>query len=59
VLSVSDDGVGMPSDFSFAHSTSLGLSLVYTLVDQLDGALDIERDNGTMFRVHFAMEERQ
>jgi PAS domain S-box-containing protein len=59
VLSVSDDGVGMPSDFSLGHSTSLGLSLVYTLVDQLDGALDIERDNGTMFRVHFAMEERQ
>jgi PAS domain S-box-containing protein len=57
ILSVSDDGIGMPADFSFENSTSLGLSLVYTLVDQLEGSLDIDRGKGTTFRVRVPMEE--
>jgi PAS domain S-box-containing protein len=56
-LSVADDGVGMPANFSFEHSTSLGLSLVYTLVDQLEGTLDIEKGTGTKFLVRFPLEE--
>jgi PAS domain S-box-containing protein len=54
-LSVSDDGVGMPDNVDLKASTSLGLSLVYTLVDQLEGKLEIVRDRGTTFRVKFPM----
>jgi two-component sensor histidine kinase len=52
-LMVSDNGVGMPGTPDLKASSSLGLSLVYTLVDQLEGSLDIERDQGTTFRITF------
>jgi two-component sensor histidine kinase len=54
-FSVSDDGVGMPEDFDLKNSSSLGLSLVYTLVEQLEGEVEIVRDSGTRFRVTFPM----
>src|SRR4029453_5188798 len=36
-LVVSDNGVGLPADFSLVDSGSLGLRLVQILVDQLSG----------------------
>jgi hypothetical protein len=54
-ISVSDDGVGMPEKFELKDSPSLGLSLVHTLVEQLEGNLEILRDRGTTFRVTFPM----
>jgi PAS domain S-box-containing protein len=56
VLCVRDDGVGMPKGFDPGSSTSLGMSLVYTLLEQLEGNLDIESDRGTTFRLRFPME---
>jgi len=56
VLSVSDDGVGMRPGFDPAKSDSLGLWLVTTLVEQLDGRLEIYQERGTMFRIQFPME---
>lgn len=44
LLKVSDDGVGMPADFDYRNAKSLGLQLVMTLVEQLDGV--IRRDGG-------------
>jgi PAS domain S-box-containing protein len=52
-ISVSDNGTGMPENFDLNHSPSLGLSLVHTLVEQLEGHIDIVRDSGTTFRVAF------
>jgi PAS domain S-box-containing protein len=57
-FSVGDDGVGMPSGFDIDESTSLGMPLVHTLVEQLDGRLEIQSDAGTTFRVHFPMENQ-
>ncbi len=54
-FSVSDDGVGMPEKFELGSSSSLGLSLVHTLVEQLEGELDISHQGGTTFRVTFPM----
>jgi two-component sensor histidine kinase len=53
VLVVADDGIGLRSDYDPATSTSLGMLLVRTLVDQLDGQLTISRDSGMNFRVSF------
>ena len=36
---VRDDGVGMAEDFDLERDANLGLQLVSTLVDQLDGSL--------------------
>ena len=43
VVRVTDDGVGLPSDFDAESSSSLGLSIVRTLVGELGGSLRIDR----------------
>jgi PAS domain S-box-containing protein len=49
VLSISDNGIGIPEDLDIKNLDSLGLQLVTTLVDQLNGELKLIRDNGTKF----------
>jgi PAS domain S-box-containing protein len=57
VLSVSDNGVGIPEDLDIKGLDSLGLQLVTTLVDQLDGELELRRGNGTKFIIRFMATE--
>jgi two-component sensor histidine kinase len=52
-LIVSDDGVGLPGDLDFRDTESLGLQLVNTLVDQLEGIIEVDRNGGTAFRITF------
>ena len=58
VLSVSDNGVGIPEDLDIEDLESLGLQLVTSLVDQLDGELELKRDNGTEFTIRFTVKEK-
>lgn len=55
VLSVSDNGVGLPPDFDPAAASTLGLQLVMNLAGQLGGRLAWERgaEGGALFRVSF------
>ena len=53
VLTVSDDGVGFPEDLNFKETGSLGLQLVNTLSDQIDGELRLIKDGGTTFEITF------
>ena len=47
-----DDGVGLPPDFSLAETTSLGLSIVSTLVGELAGEISFgAREGGVGTRV--------
>ena len=57
-LSVSDNGVGIPEDLKIEDLDSLGLQLVTSLVDQLDGELELNRDNGTDFIIRFTVAEK-
>jgi len=50
-LVVSDNGAGLPPDFDFQKTDSLGLQLVSTLTDQLEGRIQLERGSGTTFRI--------
>lgn len=52
-LIVSDTGIGFPQDFDFENTTSLGMQLVNTLVQQLNGTLAIDRSNGSTFKIIF------
>jgi len=52
-LVVSDDGIGLQQDLDILNAESLGLQLVVTLVDQLRGAINLNRDVGTKFTVEF------
>ncbi len=59
VLTVSDNGVGMPQDFSLNKSGTLGLQLVAILADQLGGELKLEKNHGTKFIIKFAIPENK
>jgi len=52
-LIVSDKGVGIPDDGDRKDAKSFGLDLVYALVDQLDGHVEICGVNGTDVRIRF------
>ncbi len=54
-LIVSDDGIGISEKTDFENSETLGLQLVNTLVNQLDGELELKRDNGTKFTIRFTV----
>ncbi|MBU0602668.1 MAG: PAS domain S-box protein [Gammaproteobacteria bacterium] len=58
LLTVRDDGIGLPADFDITAIKSLGLQLVPLLVDQLHGGLDIGSGNcngpGAHFSVRFS-----
>ncbi|MBI5651882.1 MAG: GAF domain-containing protein [Chloroflexi bacterium] len=53
-LIVADDGIGFPADLDFRNTTSLGLQLVTTLVNQLNGRIELTREHGTQFTVIFS-----
>jgi two-component sensor histidine kinase len=57
VLAISDNGRGISKDLDIEKLDSLGLQLVTSLVDQLDGELAIKRDNGTEFTIKFRVTE--
>ena len=52
-LVISDDGVGMPDGFSILNSDTLGLQLVNTLVEQLDGEIRVENSGGIKYLITF------
>jgi PAS domain S-box-containing protein len=53
-LVISDDGVGFPEDVDFKNvDSSLGLQLVNSLVNQLDGSIELDRSKGTRFIIKF------
>ncbi len=53
VLTVSDDGVGFPKELDPPQETSMGLQLIHLLVEQLHGAMAIDREAGSRFTVSF------
>lgn len=52
-LIVRDNGRGFPESLDFRNTTSLGLQLVTTLVDQIDGNIELDRSRGTGFEISF------
>lgn len=52
-LILSDDGIGLPENLDVESNNSFGLLLIRTLVDQLNGTLEIIRKNGTKFIIRF------
>jgi two-component sensor histidine kinase len=58
ILIVSDNGIGIPQNLNIEDLNSLGLQLVTTLVNQLEGELEMKRNNGTEFTIRFAVTEK-
>ena len=53
VLAISDNGRGLPDDFEVENVDSLGLRIVESLVDQINGEMSIDRTQGTEFTIKF------
>ncbi|MCJ7499415.1 sensor histidine kinase, partial [bacterium] len=53
LLTVSDDGIGMPRNVDINKTKTLGMQLITVLVGQLGGTLKIKRREGTSFMINF------
>jgi PAS domain S-box-containing protein len=54
-LTISDNGIGIPENIDIEELDSLGLQLVTSLVDQLDGEIELKRNNGTELTMRFTV----
>ena len=54
ILTIGDNGIGLPQHLDWQGNQSLGLSLVYALAtEQLEGTLTVEPAEGAAFRLKF------
>lgn len=56
-LTVQDNGIGIDTEFNPESSNSLGLQLVHTLIDQIDGKISFEllKPHGTIVNISFVI----
>jgi PAS domain S-box-containing protein len=53
ILSINDDGIGFPEDIDIENTESLGMRIVTSLIEQIEGEIKLERENGTKFTITF------
>ncbi len=53
VLTVKDNGIGLPEDFDIKDNTSLGMYLIQSLSNQMNGTVEFSGENGTTVKVFF------
>jgi PAS domain S-box-containing protein len=53
MLTVADDGVGLPAQFDLRSADTVGMQIVHTLAEQLEAELEVTRRGGTTFRFGF------
>jgi len=56
VLTFRDDGVGLPEGIDLDHTETLGLQLITSLAQQIQGTITLDRGTGTGFRIEFGVE---
>ncbi|MEG3988990.1 PAS domain S-box protein [Microcoleus sp. S28C3] len=52
-LLVKDNGIGFPQNLDFRKTNSMGFQVVCTLTEQLEGNIELSRQNGTAFHLKF------
>jgi PAS domain S-box-containing protein len=52
-LTISDNGIGFPEHIDFKNTKTLGLELVNNLVEQLEGTIQLNTNQGTEFIIKF------
>ncbi len=56
VLSVTDNGIGLPENIDLSKTGTLGLQLITLLADQLSGEISVRRSDPTEFVLNFPIE---
>lgn len=59
IISVGDDGVGIPEEISLDKPTTLGFTLINNLSKQLNADISIDRQEGTNVDVRFTKENKK
>lgn len=59
VLSVGDNGVGLPARLDFREAESMGLRLINILTQQLKGEINLDQSKGTLFKITFTTKEKK
>jgi two-component sensor histidine kinase len=52
-LNICDNGIGLPKNLKLQNSDSLGLRLVKLMVEQLEGQMRMDHENGACFKINF------
>ena len=50
---VADNGRGIPEDINYKNTETLGLQLVNTLTEQINGSISMKQNKGTIFEILF------
>lgn len=58
-LTIGDDGIGLEHDATSEEATSLGMELIRTFVDQLNGTITRLEREGTVYEIHFEQLEKE
>ncbi|HTL81900.1 MAG TPA: PAS domain S-box protein, partial [Bacteroidia bacterium] len=53
-ICISDNGIGLPKNIDFRNTESLGLQLVISLVEQINGKIKLDTKKGTKFTIEFS-----
>ncbi|MEO8086585.1 MAG: histidine kinase dimerization/phosphoacceptor domain -containing protein [Bacteroidota bacterium] len=53
MMTIADNGIGLPNGFDIEKSESLGMQLIIALTSQLDGELKFSGESGTRFSITF------
>ena len=52
-LVVSDNGIGLPEDVDYRKTNTLGLQLIKSLTEQINGEIRLDQSHGTAFTIIF------
>lgn len=53
MLTVADNGVGLPTEVNIEQTKTMGLRMVKSLVQQISGTFSVKREAGTSFQIVF------
>lgn len=56
ILTVADNGIGIPEELDFQNIDSLGLQLINILAKQIGGRIELKRNQGTKYIICFSNE---
>jgi two-component sensor histidine kinase len=57
LLTIADNGIGLPLNFDLDNSESLGMSLMKGLSDQIDGCFSVQTHNGCIIQTQFEIHQ--
>jgi PAS domain S-box-containing protein len=53
MLTVADNGIGLPAELNWKNPETVGLQLIRMLSKQINGSIDLDRSAGNVFRLKF------